>query len=103
MPVSFHFILVFSLSSLGAFKILPENIWTIPKKGTINIHASILPNLRGAAPINWAIIYGLKKTGLTSFFINNGIDTGDIIIQEEIDINENDTYEIIYQLSLIHI
>ena len=80
-----------------AFKILPENIWTIPKKGTINIHASILPNLRGAAPINWAIIYGLKKTGLTSFFINNGIDTGDIIIQEEIDINENDTYEIIYQ------
>ena len=80
-----------------AFKILSENIWTIPKKGTINIHASILPNLRGAAPINWAIIYGLKKTGLTSFFINNGIDTGDIIIQEEIDINENDTYEIIYQ------
>ncbi len=80
-----------------AFKILPENIWTIPKKGTINIHASILPNLRGAAPINWAIIYGLKKTGLTSFFINNGIDTGDVIIQEEIDINENDTYEIIYQ------
>lgn len=80
-----------------AFKILPENIWTIPKKGTINIHASILPNLRGAAPINWAIIYGLKKTGLTSFFINNGIDTGDIIIQDEIDINENDTYEIIYQ------
>ena len=63
----------------------------------MNIHASILPNLRGAAPINWAIIYGLKKTGLTSFFINNGIDTGDIIIQEEIDINENDTYEIIYQ------
>jgi len=80
-----------------AFKILSENIWTIPKKGTINIHASILPNLRGAAPINWAIIYGLKKTGLTSFFINNGIDTGDIIIQEEIDINENDTYELLYQ------
>lgn len=80
-----------------AFKILSEKIWTIPKIGTINIHASILPNLRGAAPINWAIIYGLKKTGLTSFFINNGIDTGDIIIQEEIDINENDTYEVLYQ------
>ena len=58
---------------------MPKKLWEIPKLGTINIHASILPNLRGAAPINWAIINGLKKTGLTSFFINEGMDTGDII------------------------
>ena len=75
-----------------AFKILPKKLWEIPKLGTINIHASILPNLRGAAPINWAIIYGLKKTGLTSFFINEGMDTGDIIKIKEIKINDDDNF-----------
>ena len=94
-----------------AFKILPKKLWEIPKLGTINIHASILPNLRGAAPINWAIINGLKKTGLTSFFINEGVDTGDIIKIKEIKINEDDNFGSLYEklrslsgnLSLIHI
>ena len=80
-----------------AFKILPKKIWEIPKLGTINIHASILPNLRGAAPINWAIINGLKKTGLTSFFINEGVDTGDIIRIKEIKINDNDNFGSLYE------
>ena len=55
---------------------------------TINIHASLLPQLRGAAPINWAIINGLRKTGITSFYINEGIDTGDIILKKELEISE---------------
>ena len=79
-----------------AFKILPKKLWEIPKLGTINIHASILPNLRGAAPINWAIINGLKKTGLTSFFINEGMDTGDIIKIKEIKINDDDNFGSLY-------
>merc|ERR1711991_570524 len=80
-----------------AFKILPKKLWEIPKLGTINIHASILPNLRGAAPINWAIINGLKKTGLTSFLINEGMDTGDIIKIKEIKINEDDNFGSLYE------
>ncbi len=80
-----------------AFKILPKKLWEIPKLGTINIHASILPNLRGAAPINWAIINGLKKTGLTSFFINEGMDTGDIIKIKEIKINDDDNFGSLYE------
>ena len=80
-----------------AFKILPKNVWTIPQLGTINIHASLLPNLRGAAPINWAIIHGLKITGLTSFFINEGVDTGDIIDQIETPINKTDNFGSLYE------
>ena len=76
---------------------MPKKLWEIPKLGTINIHASILPNLRGAAPINWAIINGLKKTGLTSFFINEGMDTGDIIKIKEIKINEDDNFGSLYE------
>ena len=68
----------------------------IPSKGTINIHASLLPQLRGAAPINWAIINGLRKTGLTSFYINEGIDTGDIILKKELEISENDNFGSLY-------
>ena len=79
-----------------AFKILPKIIWKIPSKGTINIHASLLPQLRGAAPINWAIINGLRKTGLTSFYINEGIDTGDIIMKKEVEISENDNFGSLY-------
>ena len=79
-----------------AFKILPKIIWEIPCKGTINIHASLLPQLRGAAPINWAIINGLRKTGLTSFYINEGIDTGDIIMKKELEISENDNFGSLY-------
>tara|TARA_B100001057_G_scaffold150623_1_gene150519 strand:+ start:2532 stop:3461 length:930 start_codon:yes stop_codon:yes gene_type:complete len=80
-----------------AFKILPKKIWNIPKIGTINIHASLLPNLRGAAPINWAIIYGLNETGLTSFFLDDGVDTGDIITQIKTEINVRDNFDTLYK------
>ena len=80
-----------------AFKMLPKKLWQIPKLGAINIHASILPNLRGAAPINWAIINGLKKTGLSSFFINEGMDTGDIIKIKEIKIDDDDNFGSLYE------
>lgn len=72
-----------------AFKKLPKVFFSKPKLGTINIHASLLPKYRGAAPINWAIINGEKETGLTTFFINENIDTGDIILQEKIKIEED--------------
>jgi methionyl-tRNA formyltransferase len=74
-----------------AFRMLPEIVWNMPPKGTINLHASLLPNYRGAAPINWAIINGEKKTGVTTFFIEQEIDTGLIIEREEILIEENET------------
>ena len=72
-----------------AFRMLPEMVWSIPKKGTINLHASLLPNYRGAAPINWAIMNGEKVSGVTTFFINEKIDTGDIIKSKSVDISEN--------------
>ena len=71
-----------------AFRMLPRVIWEIPKKGTINLHASLLPQLRGAAPIHWAIIEGLKKTGVTTFFINEKIDCGNIIEQKPVEIED---------------
>ena len=71
-----------------AFRMLPKVIWEIPKKGTINLHASLLPQLRGAAPIHWAIIEGLKKTGVTTFFINEKIDCGNIIEQKPVEIED---------------
>lgn len=74
-----------------AFRMMPKELWSIPSKGTFNLHASLLPQYRGAAPINWAIINGEKKTGLTSFFIDEKIDTGEVIFQEEMDIGENET------------
>ena len=67
-----------------AFRMLPKVIWEIPAKGTINLHASLLPDYRGAAPINWAIINGETETGVTTFFINENIDTGDIIDQTKV-------------------
>ena len=73
-----------------AFRMLPEILWSIPTFGSINVHASLLPNYRGAAPINWAIINGEKQTGVTTFFINDRIDTGDVIGQSKIDINKNE-------------
>ena len=73
-----------------AFRMLPEILWKIPKYGTINVHASLLPEYRGAAPINWAIINGESQTGVSTFFINNKIDTGDIIDQSLIEINTNE-------------
>ena len=74
-----------------AFRMLPEVVWGMPKKGTINLHASLLPQYRGAAPINWAVINGEKETGVTTFFINERIDTGDMIQQDKIQISDNMT------------
>lgn len=74
-----------------AFRMLPESIWSIPPKGTINLHASLLPNYRGAAPINWAVINGEEETGVTTFFIEKEIDTGKVIEREKIEIGKNET------------
>lgn len=74
-----------------AFRMLPEVVWSMPSKGSINLHASLLPKYRGAAPINWAVINGEKETGATTFFLQHEIDTGDIINSCKISIDENDT------------
>lgn len=73
-----------------AFRMLPEAVWSLPKEGTINLHASLLPQYRGAAPINWAIVNGEEETGLSTFFINENIDTGDILLQEKLAIGPNE-------------
>lgn len=73
-----------------AFRMLPEVVWSMPRYGTVNIHASLLPDYRGAAPINWAIINGERRTGVTSFLLKHDIDTGDIIFQESTEIGEDD-------------
>ncbi|MEL4307715.1 methionyl-tRNA formyltransferase [Joostella sp. CR20] len=80
-----------NLQVVVAFRMLPESVWSMPKHGTFNLHASLLPDYRGAAPINWAIINGEEKTGVTTFFIDKKIDTGAVILQEEVEIlpNEN--------------
>jgi len=74
-----------------AFRMLPMQIWSAPKLGTINLHASLLPNYRGAAPIQHAIIQGETKTGVSTFFLKHEIDTGDLIDQQEVEIEENET------------
>jgi methionyl-tRNA formyltransferase len=74
-----------------AFRMLPKIVWDLPTYGTVNLHASLLPNYRGAAPINWAIINGEKKSGITTFFINEEIDKGAILLQEDIDIESSYT------------
>src|SRR6187397_168872 len=71
------------LQVVVAFRMLPEVVWNMPSMGTINLHASLLPQYRGAAPINWAIINGEKETGATTFFLKHEIDTGSIIFQEK--------------------
>lgn len=71
------------LQVVVAFRMLPEVVWAMPRLGTFNLHASLLPQYRGAAPINWAIINGEKETGVTTFFLTHGIDTGSIIFQEK--------------------
>ena len=80
-----------NLQIVVAFRMLPEVVWNMPKLGTFNLHASLLPQYRGAAPINWAIINGEAATGVTTFFLQHQIDTGDIIAQEKIAIGENET------------
>lgn len=85
------------LQIVVAFRMLPEVVWNMPKKGTFNLHASLLPNYRGAAPINWAIINGEKETGITTFFLKHEIDTGDIILQEKEPIYPDDDAGSLYQ------
>jgi len=79
------------LQIVVAFRMLPEVVWNMPLLGTFNLHASLLPQYRGAAPINWSIINGEKETGVTTFFLTHEIDTGKIILQQKIPIRENDT------------
>ena len=80
-----------------AFRMLPKIVWEIPKFGTINLHASLLPQLRGAAPIHWAIINGLQSTGVSTFFINEKIDFGNIIEQREVEIENTENTGNLYQ------
>ena len=84
------------LQIVVAFRMLPEVVWNMPQLGTFNLHASLLPQYRGAAPINWAIINGEKETGITTFFLTHEIDTGKIISQERIPIAETDNAEVIH-------
>ena len=78
------------LQIVVAFRMLPETVWDMPRLGTFNLHASLLPQYRGAAPINWAIINGERETGITTFFLKHDIDTGDIIEQVPIEIGDNE-------------
>lgn len=80
-----------NLQVIVAFRMLPEVVWKMPELGTFNLHASLLPQYRGAAPINWAIINGETKTGVTTFFIDDKIDTGAIILKKETPISETET------------
>ena len=79
------------LQIVVAFRMLPDIVWNMPPMGTINVHASLLPQYRGAAPINWVIINGEKETGVTTFKLQHEIDTGNILAQEKIEIGENET------------
>ncbi|SFB22345.1 methionyl-tRNA formyltransferase [Flavobacterium swingsii] len=79
-----------NLHIVVAFRMLPKVVWAMPELGTFNLHASLLPNYRGAAPINWAIINGETKTGVTTFFIDDKIDTGAMILSKELEISESE-------------
>ncbi len=78
------------LQVVVAFRMLPEIVWNMPRLGTFNLHASLLPQYRGAAPLNWAIINGEKETGVTTFLLDQEIDTGKILFKEKVDIGNND-------------
>ena len=84
------------LQIVVAFRMLPEVVWNLPKWGTFNLHASLLPQYRGAAPINWAVMNGDTETGITTFFLKHEIDTGDIIQQVKVPIADTDNVEIVY-------
>jgi len=86
-----------NLQIVVAFRMLPEVVWSMPKYGTFNLHASLLPQYRGAAPINWAIIKGEKETGVTTFFLKHEIDTGSIIFQEREPIDADDSVGTLYE------
>ncbi|MES2590275.1 MAG: methionyl-tRNA formyltransferase [Bacteroidota bacterium] len=89
------------LQIVVAFRMLPEVVWNMPRLGTINLHGSLLPQYRGAAPINWAVINGEKETGVSTFFLQQEIDTGKIIFQDKITISENDTAGAIHDKLMI--
>ncbi len=80
-----------NLQVVVAFRMLPREIWSLPEYGTFNLHASLLPDYRGAAPINWALINGETQTGVTTFFIDEQIDTGNIILQESLQVGAEET------------
>ncbi|MCB0457070.1 MAG: methionyl-tRNA formyltransferase [Flavobacteriaceae bacterium] len=82
-----------NLQIVVAFRMLPKVVWQLPEYGTFNLHASLLPQYRGAAPINWAIIHGEKETGVTTFFIDEKIDTGAMIASKRVSIKEDETFE----------
>lgn len=84
------------LQIVVAFRMLPEVVWNMPPMGTFNLHASLLPQYRGAAPINWAIINGDKETGITTFFLQHEIDTGEVIQQVRVPIADEDNVEVIH-------
>lgn len=86
-----------NLQIVVAFRMLPEVVWSMPALGTFNLHGSLLPQYRGAAPINWAIINGEKETGVTTFFLKHEIDTGSIIFQEKETISDSDTVGSVYE------
>ena len=79
-----------------AFRMLPEIVWDMPRFGTFNVHAALLPQYRGAAPINWAVINGETKTGVTTFFLDHNIDTGRIILQDTFEIKHDYNVEDVY-------
>ncbi|MCK5825017.1 MAG: methionyl-tRNA formyltransferase [Ichthyobacteriaceae bacterium] len=84
------------LQIVVAFRMLPKLVWDMPKMGTFNLHASLLPQYRGAAPINWAVINGESKTGITTFLLDENIDEGNILLQKEVEININDNVGIVH-------
>ncbi len=89
------------LQIVVAFRMLPEIVWSMPPMGTFNLHGSLLPQYRGAAPLNWAIINGEKETGVTTFLLSHEIDTGKIMFQERIGIGDNDNVGIIHDRLMI--
>ena len=88
------------LQIVVAFRMLPEIVWNMPRLGTFNLHASLLPQYRGAAPINWAVINGDTETGITTFFLKHEIDTGEIIQQVRVPIADTDNVEIVAEAQL---
>jgi methionyl-tRNA formyltransferase len=84
------------LQVVVAFRMLPEAVWNMPRLGSVNIHGSLLPQYRGAAPINWALMHGDQETGVTSFFLRHEIDTGDLILQEKLAIDPDDDFGSVY-------
>ncbi|MGI4874423.1 MAG: methionyl-tRNA formyltransferase [Janthinobacterium lividum] len=84
------------LQVVVAFRMLPETVWNMPRLGSVNIHASLLPQYRGAAPINWALMHGDQETGVSSFFLRHEIDTGDLILQQKLAIEPTDDFGTLY-------